>query len=81
MHPPKIYNDKWLKTCVQSGCTSLKIVHPALKMCAQGACLIPDGSAVVQNPFSKECWDPDHTLGVSRLIMWHVCNLLAILTI
>ena len=37
-------NDKWLKKCAHSGCTSLKIVHPALKMCTPGAgCMLNFG--------------------------------------
>ena len=37
-------NDKWLKKCAQSECTSLKIVHPALKMCTPGAgCMLNFG--------------------------------------
>ena len=37
-------NHEWLKKCAQSGCTSLKTVHPALKMCTPGAeCMLNFG--------------------------------------
>ena len=37
-------NDKWLKKCAQSGCTSLKIVHPVLKMSTPGTgCMVNFG--------------------------------------
>ena len=40
-------NDKWLKKCARSGCTSLKIVHLALKMCTPGAgCMLNFGHCI-----------------------------------
>ena len=41
-------NDKWPNKCAHSGCTSLKIVQMALKMCTPGAgCMLNFGHCII----------------------------------